>query len=147
MNDFGLLEGMYNRFTPKGRFQGLPPPDKEERAAWIKKLLQKGGNYLAWRQSSVIGHVVVLPEPGSMDAECLIFIDQFNRGLGVGTELIRAAINKAKDSNMELLWLVSDADNIRAMRLYNKCGFRFSQNHKWESERMMLYRCRELDNG
>jgi GNAT superfamily N-acetyltransferase len=141
LKDVSLLKGMYHGFSPKGRFQGLPPVDKAVCDTWIEKLIKDGRNYLAWREGSIIGHVAVLPDARNVDAECLIFVDQFNRGIGIGTALIRTAIKQAEEIRIKLLWLIIDAHNIRAMRLYNKCGFNFSDQHNWESERMMSYHC------
>jgi len=145
--DLSLLEGMYDIFSPKGRFQGLPPLDKTDCDRWIETLIREGKNYLAWREGGVIGHVVVLPNLENADAECLIFVDQFNRGLGIGTALIRAAIKQAEEIRIKLLWLIIDAHNIRAMRLYKKCGFNFLEEHQWASERKMSYRCKGINDG
>jgi RimJ/RimL family protein N-acetyltransferase len=147
LQDLSLLEGMYENFSPKGRFQGLPPIDKKECNVWITKLTKEGKNFLALRKGNVIGHVVVLPDLDKGNAECLIFVDQFNRGFGIGTALIRAAINQAEDIQIKRLWLIIDAHNIRAMRLYKKCGFNFFEQHNWESERMMSYRCKGAHDG
>lgn len=141
LKDVSLLKGMYDGFSPKGRYQGLPPVDKAVSDIWIEKLIKFGRNHLAWREGSIIGHVAVLPDARHADAECLIFVDQFNRGIGIGTALIRAAIEHAEEIRIKLLWLTIDAHNIRAMRFYSKCGFNFSDQHKWESERIMSYHC------
>jgi GNAT superfamily N-acetyltransferase len=135
---------MYHAFAPKGRFQGLPPVEKAVCNTWIKKLVYDGENYLVLREDSVIGHVAVLPDAGNVEAEWLIFVDQFNRGIGIGTAIIRAAIKQAEETRIKLLWLIIDAQNIRAMSLYSKCGFVFSFQHNWKRERMMSYRCKGL---
>jgi RimJ/RimL family protein N-acetyltransferase len=139
--DFSLLEGMYDNFSPKGRFQGLPPIQKTERDMWIVRLIKEGVNYLALREETVIGHAVMLPDLNNSSAECLIFVHQANRGIGIGTILIQAAIMQAEKIPITRLWLIIDAHNIRAMRLYKKCGFCFLDKHPWESERLMYYQC------
>ena len=141
IEDFSLVKGMYDAFSPKGRFQGLPPLDRQECINWINKLFKNGENYLAWREDKVIGHTVILPDFWKIDAEYLIFVNQFNRGLGVGTELTRAVLKKAEEMGLDMLWLTVDAYNIRATKLYKKCGFDFYFNYESTSERMMLYNC------
>ena len=89
--DFSLLVDMYSAFSPKGKFQGLPPAEKAECEKWIKRLVRDGENLLALREGRVVGHVAFLPDFSKLDAEYLIFVDQYNRGLGVGTALTRAA--------------------------------------------------------
>jgi ribosomal protein S18 acetylase RimI-like enzyme len=140
--DFSLLVDMYCAFSPKGRFQGLPPADKAECERWIKRLVRDGENLLALREGRVIGHVAFLPDFTKMDAEYLIFVDQYSRGLGVGTALTRAALKKSGEIGIKIIWLIVDAHNTRATRLYVKCGFKFNAGYKCKSERMMLYNCR-----
>ena len=143
IEDFSLLKGMYDTFSPKGRFQGLPPINKQECDRWINRLFENGENLLASRTGKVVGHTVILPDLQKIDAEYLIFVNQFDRGLGVGTKLTRAAQKQAKEMGLNLLWLTVDAYNIRATKLYKKCGFDFDISYKSTSERMMLYRCRK----
>jgi len=141
--DLPLLAHMYDAFSPKGKYQGLPPEDKEECKNWLKKLFLNGENYLAWREKAVIGHAVLLPDLWKVDAEYLIFVNQFHRGLGVGTGLTQAAIKKAEEIGLNLIWLTVNAYNMRATRLYQKFGFEFYMSYKSRSERMMLYHCRK----
>ena len=91
--------------------------------------------------------MVVLPDFDKGDAEYLIFVDQHNRGVGLGTELTRAAIKKAEDLGLEKVWLTVDAYNFRATKLYKKCGFSFSKAYESPSERMMEYICKSKNGG
>jgi hypothetical protein len=74
------LEEMYDRFTPKASFQGMPPFNARTRRKWIKHLVENGDNYLAWMENRVMGHVVILPDHKMKDAEYLIFVHQAARG-------------------------------------------------------------------
>jgi len=139
--DFPHLAEMYDLFKPKVKFQGVPPLEKKACRKWIKGLIEAGENFLAWRGDRVVGHVVVLPDLDKGDAEYLIFVDQYNRGLGVGSELTRAAIKKAEGLGLKTVWLTVDAYNFRATKLYKKCGFSFCKAYESPSERMMEYVC------
>jgi len=100
--DYSLLADMYRVFSPKCKCQGLPPADKEACEKWIKRLIQDGENILALREGSVIGHVAFLPDFEKSDAEYLIFVDQYNRGLGVGTALTQAALKKSGEIGLKI---------------------------------------------
>ena len=143
---FSDLLAMYDVFKPKVKFQGMPPLEKNACIKWIQGLIDAGENFLAWRDDKVVGHVVVLPDFNKGDAEYLIFVDQFNRGVGVGTALTRAAIKKAEELGLKTVWLTVDAYNFRATKLYKKCGFIFCKAYESPSERMMEYVC-ECTNG
>jgi len=136
--DYPHLIDMYEAFTPKASFQGMPPHDKGVAERWIQRLIQTGDNFLGWRENQVIGHVVILPDFSKNDAEYLIFVSQAARGLGVGKELTRAAIQKARELGLDVVWLTVDAYNFRATRLYRKVGFEFCKGYSSTSERMMI---------
>ena len=136
--DYLCLEEMYDSFTPKAMFQGMPPLEKEACRKWIKGLLEAGENFLAWREGRVVGHSVLLPDMRKGDGEYLIFVSRPNRGRGVGSELTRMAIETCKALELNAIWLTVDAYNFRATKLYGKYGFEFSAAHRSESERVMI---------
>jgi len=137
--DYAKLSSMYDAFSPKARFQGMPPYEKIPREKWLKKLILGGENLLAWQKIKVIGHVVILPDFKKHDAEYLIFIIQSNRGIGIGSALTQTAINRAENLGLNSIWLMVDAYNFRATKLYKKFGFSFSDVYRSASERMMVY--------
>lgn len=54
---------------------------------------------------------------------------------GIGTELVTGAVNCAYDLGMPELRVTTQADNVRAVRLYERCGFLAEKTelvfHKW----------------
>jgi RimJ/RimL family protein N-acetyltransferase len=136
--DYAHLERMYDRFTPKAKFQGMPPFSKKVRETWLRQLIEKGHNFLAWSCEVVIGHVVILPDFNKQDAEYLIFVSQRHRGLGVGKALTLAALERARELDLKNVWLTVDAYNFRAIRLYQKAGFRSWEGYDAATERMMV---------
>lgn len=132
------LDAMYRSFHPKGKFQGMPPAEDKACRAWIKRLLEEGNNVLAWQGDGVIGHGVLLPDFTKKDAEYLIFVSRGSRGLGIGTALTRAALDEAGNLGLKTIWLTVDAYNFRAIRLYRKFAFQFSDAYRSASERMMV---------
>ena len=137
-SDADELLQMYAHFSPKGKFQGLPPEDKTGRAKWIQHLMSCASNFLALRKDKVIGHAAMIPDLRVRDSEYLVFVDQHYRGRGVGTELTRAAIDLARELGLELIWLSVDACNFIAIRLYRKFGFDFCDKGQLRTERKMV---------
>ncbi len=137
-DDYQYLLDMYDAFAPKGRFQGMPPINKNVRYKWIKGLTLAGENFLAWQEGKVIGHVVILPDFEKSDAEYLIFVSQVSRGLGVGKELTSSAIKKAGELGLRVVWLTVDSYNFRAINLYKKSGFQLRGECSSSSERVMF---------
>jgi GNAT superfamily N-acetyltransferase len=45
-------------------------------------------------------------------------------GSGVGTALVKELVNAAKDRGIARIWLVTTNDNQRALRFYQRRGFR-----------------------
>jgi ribosomal protein S18 acetylase RimI-like enzyme len=136
--DYSFLEEMYDSFSPKAKYQGVPPLKKETRRKWMEKLLDTGENLLAWREDRVIGHVVVILDTDAEDGEFLIFVHQADRNLGVGTQLVRFVLEKAKNLGLGKIWLMVGAYNFTAIRLYKKCGFEFYENPGGPERPMVL---------
>jgi ribosomal protein S18 acetylase RimI-like enzyme len=140
--DYPYLVAMYDAFSPKGAFQGMPPIVEEVRYRWIGNLLKGGHNFLAWQEGFVIGHVVILPDFKISDAEYLIFVGTASQGKGVGKALTHTAIAKARELGLKKVWLTVDSYNFRGIKLYQKSGFKIRKEAFSLTERVM-----ELDLG
>jgi len=138
--DYASLESMYTNFYPKGKFQGMPPLKDDASRKWIKGLLENGENLLAWQDGKTVGHLVVLPDFKKGDAEYLIFVSHPNRGRGIGSALTRTVIQHVKNLGLTSIWLTVGATNFRAIALYKKFGFIFSNPDLVETERKMILR-------
>jgi GNAT superfamily N-acetyltransferase len=136
--DYPHLSRMYDLFTPKAKFQGMPPVKKPVRERWLRQLIMRGWNILAWcGEGEVVGHAVLFPDLDVLDAEYLIFVSQSYRSLGVGKALTLSAIERARTFDLKTIWLTVDAYNFRAIRLYRKMGFRNLEGYDATTERMM----------
>lgn len=140
---YPYLLDMYDLFSPKGKFQGMPPGNGEKRSKWIQRLTDEGQNFLAWREGKVVGHLVLLPDFNKFDAEYLIFVVQSARGKGVGSELTRQALHWAMLHGIKVIWLTVDTYNFRAIHLYKKFGFDFPGPFDHAPERLMILRSGE----
>lgn len=134
--DFSAAVEMYDGFVPKGQVQGLPPTGTEARRAWVKQLFDTGENFLAWQGGKVIGHSSLILDPRREDAEYLIFVHQDFWRRGIGTELTRRVIDRARRLRLKSIWLTVEALNFRAIRLYRRAGFLFCDSG--ERERTMI---------
>jgi ribosomal protein S18 acetylase RimI-like enzyme len=60
---------------------------------------------------------------GSADCEVLT-IDSTTEGLGVGTALMDAVVQRSTAAGCARVWLITTNDNLDALRFYQKRGFR-----------------------
>ena len=130
------LLDMYADFSPRPASQGLPPEDPETCSGWVKGLMGMGENLLAWRGEKVIGHAALVPDPKGDSAEFVIFVHQACRGLGIGTELTRAILERARHRGLKSVWLTVSMSNFIAIKLYRKLGFAYCELD--ECERTMV---------
>ena len=130
--DFPFVLEMYRTFHPKPASQGLPPEDPEICQNWIKQLFQIGENLLASRGNTVVGHAVLIPDREGKSGEFVIFVDQNNRNLGIGTELTQFTLEKSKQLGFDSIWLTVNVSNFIAIKLYRKFGFEYCDMDKYE---------------
>jgi len=69
----------------------------------------------------------------------VVTINAFLRGAGAGTALMEAVAAAARDAGCRRVWLITTNDNLRALRFYQRRGFRLAALH-----RDALDRSREL---
>jgi RimJ/RimL family protein N-acetyltransferase len=134
--DFSALMEMYSIFSPKLASQGLPPKDPEVCYDWVKQLFAIGMNFLAWRNERVIGHAALVPDPNGKSGEFIVFVDQNDRNLGVGTEVTRLTLEEARKLAFVSVWLTAENSNLIAIKLYRNFGFQFRDENI--DERIML---------
>jgi RimJ/RimL family protein N-acetyltransferase len=123
-----LLIGMYDRFDPLGVAFGLPPRTAEARREWIGGALGHKVNIAAFSPAGeVVGHCFLAAgRPGS--AELAIFVRQESRRRGVGTALVRAALEWGVATGLRRVWTMTSPDNRAALRLQESCGFRVTKS-------------------
>jgi RimJ/RimL family protein N-acetyltransferase len=129
-----LLVGMYDRFTPLGAALGLPPHTAAARRAWIGGVLGHKVNVAAFsRAGEIVGHCFLAADtPGS--AEAAIFVRQNSRRKGIGTALVKAALEWGRAAGLRRVWSVTASDNRAALRLQMSCGFRLKKFISHEAE-------------
>lgn len=138
-DDFSLLLDMYYFFTPKSASQGLPPQNTEACYNWVKRLVEIGKNYLAWKNGRIIGHAALVPYPNGKSAEFIIFVDQNHRNLGIGTELMRVVLEEANELGFPSVWLTVETSNFIAIRLYRNLGFHFCDTDICERTMLLTF--------
>lgn len=132
--DAAALRHMYESFEPKRVAQGLPParPDQIER--WLAGVLAGGFHLVVVDEHGhLAGHGMILPyAPGA--AELANFLHQSVRDRGIGTALNRALVDLAALHGIATVWLCVEPSNRRAIRSYEKVGFRRRPVSTWSPE-------------
>jgi ribosomal protein S18 acetylase RimI-like enzyme len=110
--------------------------DREEVAEFIerhwgsRKVLSRGKSHFPHeldgiverRDGKIVGLVTMRFEADSLE---LLTVNSVISGQGIGTALILDAIAEARNRGCTSVWLTTTNDNLRAMTLYQRLGFRF----------------------
>ncbi|MEJ2503327.1 MAG: GNAT family N-acetyltransferase [Gemmatimonadota bacterium] len=127
------LETMYEVFEPKRVAQGLPPDAADQRARWLDSILSDGLHLLVEIDGAICGHGMLLPfSPDA--AELANFLHQSIRDRGIGTALNRALVQAGRERGLRRIWLSVEPSNQRAIRSYEKVGFRRLPATPWAPE-------------
>lgn len=96
--------------------QSLENPDR--------KILEPGGHILiALDQHEAVGTCALIKMEGKAYELAKMAVSEASRGKGIGFLLGRAAIDKARNSGAESLYLESNTKLVPAIKLYQKLGF------------------------
>ena len=127
------LESMYRDFEPKRCAQGLPPLSEEQRTLWLDSVLGTGDHLAVIVGGKLRGHGMLIPF-GPDAAELANFLHQAIRDRGIGTALNRALLALGRDRGIGRVWLSVEPSNGRAIRSYEKVGFRRLPSTAWAPE-------------
>jgi len=101
--------------------------DIEQELQWFERGTKEGMCYLVARvEGKVVGGASIHPKTDKHAhiASYGVFIHKSYRNLGLGTTLTKEFIEIAKKRGLEILQLSVYATNKRAVRIYQKCGFK-----------------------
>jgi RimJ/RimL family protein N-acetyltransferase len=129
-----LLIGMYDRFEPLGVALGLPPFREDARRDWVGFALGHKLNLAAFSPAErVVGHCFLVADKAG-SAELAMFVHQEFRRRGVGTALVKAALEWGCVAGLRRVWTLTSCDNQAALRVQRKCGFRLTNSTFPETE-------------
>lgn len=107
--------------------EGLPISlEAEEKFIQRMKEEEHSVLYLAWKNGEIVGDASLSGFSRRMShrAEFGISVAKSEWGLGIGSALLHKCIAYAKEHTIELINLEVRSDNIRAIHVYEKYGFR-----------------------
>lgn len=104
------------------------PISVDGEAEYIRSILkdEKSCSFFAWRNGEIIGDVSLSGLPRRMNhrAELGLTVLKSEWNKGLGSQLLQKAIEFAKSNDIEIINLEVRSDNLRAIHVYEKFGFR-----------------------
>ena len=143
--DKEALVAMYASMSPDAIKWGLPPYDRARIERWTSDLTNNI-TLLARSEDRVVGHLQMFRIPFERRkgvADLFIYIHQDFQNLGLGTLMMKKAIEVAKERGFHRLGLTVVADNHRAIKVYEKVGFKkegvaretfYGDDHRYHDE-------------
>ena len=133
-DDIDGLCGMYLRFDPGDRAQGIPPVEETQIREWLGDVLAGDTfNVVAWHGERAVGHATLVPD-GTGAYELAIFVLREYQGARVGTTMVRTLLGWAGAEGVEHVWLIVERWNEAAIRLYRGVGFEVVDSQSFETE-------------
>jgi RimJ/RimL family protein N-acetyltransferase len=124
--DKEALIAMYASMSPESIKWGLPPYDRARIERWTSELTNRI-ILVARMDERIVGHLQLFRIPDERRkgvTELFIYIHQDFQNLGLGTRMMRKAIELAKERGFHRIGLTVVADNLRAIKIYEKVGFK-----------------------
>jgi RimJ/RimL family protein N-acetyltransferase len=143
--DKEALVSMYASMSPEAVKWGLPPYDRARIERWTSDLTNNV-TLLARSEQSVVGHLQMFRIPYERRkgvAELFIYLHQDFQNAGLGTAMMKRAIELAKDAGLHRIGLSVVADNHRAIKVYERVGFKkegiaretfYGEDHRYHDE-------------
>ena len=125
----GDYRAMVNDIEHVERFMGgwHEPYTEEQERSWVReKLAAKAPVFsMLEKESGAFIGCIELMDPAGAEAELGIAVTAAMQDRGYGTEAVRAMVDYGMDTlGLRRVFLKVFPDNARAIRVYEKCGFR-----------------------
>jgi len=120
------LVSFYASLSPEALKWGLPPYDRPRVERWLSNL-SNGFMLVAEFDRRIVGNLFVYWSPAERvkhSGELLIYLHQDFQRAGLGTAMMRRAIEEARSRGLHRLQLTVIADNQVAIKVYEKVGFK-----------------------
>lgn len=93
---------------------------------YFQKMLADKNNlhYMILAGRKVIGYIALQKRKLGWHETQIVIGEKNYQGKGYGTKAIKLLINKARRINLKKIYLEVRPDNVRAIRAYEKCGFK-----------------------
>jgi RimJ/RimL family protein N-acetyltransferase len=143
--DKEALVAMYASMSPEALKWGLPPYDRARIERWNFDLTNNI-TLIARLEERIVGHLRLFRIPFERRkgvGEVLIYIHQDFQNLGLGTGMMKKAIELAKERGFHRIGLTVVADNHSAIKVYEKVGFKkegiaretfYGDDHRYHDE-------------
>jgi GNAT superfamily N-acetyltransferase len=128
------LVGMYRKFDPEDRAQGIPPTGEDQIRRWLDQLFGEDCvNVVACHDGEPVGHAILVSDDED-SSELAIFVLGEYQDAGIGTELIKALLGAGREHGIQYVWLTVERWNKPATALYRKVGFEPTGDGSFELE-------------
>ena len=143
--DKEALVSMYASMSPEAIKWGLPPYDRPRIERWTTDLTNNI-TLLARLGERIVGHLQLFRIPFERRkgvGEVFIYIHQDFQNIGLGTMMMKKAIELGKERGFHRLGLTVVADNHWAIKVYEKVGFKkegiaretfYGDDHRYHDE-------------
>lgn len=99
--------------------------DEEVDKYFLKILADRSDfHYIILLNKKKIGHIALQKRKNDWYETQIVIGEKNYQGKGYGTEAIKLLINKAKQADIRKIYLEVHPDNRRAIKAYEKCGFK-----------------------
>lgn len=129
-DEFEAIVGLYRRFAPADRAQGLPPVEEGAIRTWLEGALDDV-SVVAWHDDTPVGQAFFVPD-GDGAHELAVFVHQTYQHAGIGSALVRTGLDRLRATGGTDVWLSVDQWNQPALQLYRNVGFTVDTSGHWE---------------
>src|SRR2546428_6039182 len=122
--DKEALVSMYASMSPEALKWGLPPYDRARIERWTTDLANNI-DLIARLEQKIVGHLHLFKIPFERRkgvGEVLIYLHQDFQNIGLGTMMMKKAIEIAKEKVFHRLWLTAVPDKQAAINYHEKVG-------------------------
>ncbi len=122
--DIARVLALYAQAPPGSALPGSPPDDESQRGLWLRDMLHRGFNFVAEEEGQLVAHLSLIRVGDT--AQVSAFVHPDSRRRGIGSTLLRVAIDQARDMGLRHIWVAIPSGDRPLQDLLLQFGFSIS---------------------
>jgi len=133
--DVPRVLALYSASSAAEDFPGSPPEDETQRADWLNQMIHRGFNFVAEEEGRLVAHLALVRVGDT--AQVSAFVHPEFRRRGIGSTLLRVAIDQARDMGLRHIWIALPGANRALQDMLLQSGFIVSSRSEGHADMVL----------
>ncbi len=133
--DVPRVLALYSASVTAEDIPGSAPAIEDQRAEWLRQMVHRGFNFVAEEEGRLVAHLALIRVGDT--AQVSAFVHPEFRRRGIGSTLLRVAVDQARDMGLRHILIAVPGDNRSLQEMLLQSGFTTSSSSEGQTNMVL----------